>query len=721
MNRQPGALLLVFLCPLYCICNAASFGQAPPIAEKAASLSVPRVELPQPEKHPMIACTPEELGRLKEAYAGRGREQEAVARVIVLATGQLGRPVVFPLRGGQHNQWYQCDKCQIGLKTLDPTHHQCPRCKTVYSGEPYDDVLFARVHNRNLRAMSSSAWAYAITGEEKYATLAGQILVGYASRYKKYPYHDSVAKTGKRASKSGGHLFEQTLNEAAVMAEDIAPAYDLIHGSKSLSAEDHRVIREGLLRPMLENITKHKTGKSNWQTWHNAAMLWGGAVLGDVAYVRTAIEDPLNGFLFQMQASVSEDGMWFENSWGYHFYTLGAMVKILEGARRLGIDLWRHPVLKRMFIVPVEYAMPDGSLPRFGDDVQTTVSQASRMLEFAYHAYRDPAVLPFLPRQPSWESVMFGRAVTSPPPSGPQASKLFPSAGHAILRTEGEKGLAAAFTFGPYGGFHGHLDKLSFVLFGFGRELGVDPGRAKSQAYRLPIHTRWYKATLGHNAVLVDGQSQRPATGKLESFAANGQYTAVVARCDEAYPGVHHRRLLCLTPGYLLISDDLAAENPRRFDWVYHNRGLEARCDAVGPPKPNNEPTPGWEYVENVRSGMSDGPVRVGFPNGSVTTYLTIAPGTGTEIRTGDGVGESLLDRVGLVMVTRHGKQAQFVAVLEPAKARAPYNASIRSEPAQDGVRLTVRRGDAVDTVTLASSGEVTVSVQGKTVLASKR
>ena len=112
--------------------------------------------------------------------------------------------------------------------------------------------------------------------------------------------------------------------------------------------------------------------------------------------------------------------------------------------------------------------------------------------------------------------------------------------------------------------------------------MGVDPGRAKSQAYRLPIHTRWYKATLGHNAVLVDGQSQKPATGKLESFAANGPYSAVVARCDEAYPGVHHRRLLCLTPGYLLIFDDLAAETPRRFDWVYHNRGPEPRCDAVG-------------------------------------------------------------------------------------------------------------------------------------------
>jgi hypothetical protein len=721
MNRQSAALALVFACALSCICHAVSFGQAPPIAEEAARFSVPRIELPPPEKHPTIACMPEELGRLKAAYVGRGREQEAVTRVIAGAGSQLVRPVVFPPRGGQHNQWYQCNKCQLALKTIDATHHRCPRCKTVYSGEPYDDVLFARVHDRNLRAMSGAAWAYAITGEEQYAALAAQILVGYASRYKTYPYHDAGAKTGQRAARTGGHLFEQTLNEASALAEEIAPAYDLIHGSQLLSAEDHRVIREGLLRPMLENIAKHKAGKSNWQTWHNAAMLWGGAVLGDAAWVGTAIEDPANGFLFQMRASVSEDGMWYENSWGYHFYTLGAIVKIVEGARRLGIDLWRHPALKRMFLVPVEYAMPDGSLPRFGDDVQTTVSQASRMLELAYHAYHDPAMLPFLAPRPSWESVMLGRAVTQPPPPAPQASKFFPGAGHAILRAGGEKGLAAAFTFGPYGGFHGHLDKLSFVLFGYGRELGVDPGRAKSQAYRLPIHTRWYKATLGHNAVLVDGQSQKPAAGKLESFAANGPYAAVVARCDEAYSGVHHRRLLCLTPGYLLIFDDLAAKSPRRFDWVYHNRGPEAQCDAAGTREPIDEPTPGWEYVQNVRYGRSDGLVRVRFPDGPVTTHLLIAPGARTEVRTGEGVGESLLDRVGLVRLTRHGQRAQFAAVLEPVKADAPSIASFRSEPARDGVRLTVRRGDAVDEVTLAPSGEVTVSARGETVLMSKR
>jgi hypothetical protein len=49
----------------------------------------------------------------------------------------------------------------------------------------------------------------------------------------------------------------------------------------------------GLLVPMLRNIDKHRAGKSNWQTWHNAAILWAGAVLGDEKMIRQAILEPL--------------------------------------------------------------------------------------------------------------------------------------------------------------------------------------------------------------------------------------------------------------------------------------------------------------------------------------------------------------------------------------------------------------------------------------------
>ena len=251
----------------------------------------------------------------------------------------VGRAIVFPPRGGQHNQWYQCDQCQTALRTLDGIHHQCPRCNVIYTGEPYDDVIFARRHNEILRNLESAAWAYAITRNQKYAQYARAVLLGYAERYSSYPYHDANRKTGKSASASGGHLFEQTLNEAACLAGEIGPAYDLVYDSGVFCPTDHDKIRTGLLLPMLGNIDKHKAGKGNWQTWHNAAMFAAAPLVGDVEWARKAIGQPGNGFVHQMEVSVSKDGLWYENSWGYHFYTLRAMVHIVEGAQHLGIDL----------------------------------------------------------------------------------------------------------------------------------------------------------------------------------------------------------------------------------------------------------------------------------------------------------------------------------------------------------------------------------------------
>lgn len=666
--------------------------------------------------HPVIACTGEELARLRQAYRNGGPDRLPVASMVDRAEEGLRRPVEFPPRGGQHNQWYQCEACQIALKTVDATHHECPRCGNVYTGEPYDDVVFSRVHGDNLRRMVCAAWAYAVTGESEFASFARDVLIGYAERYEAYPYHSASRREDEWTVKSGGYLYEQTLNESACMTSQIAPAYDLIHDAPILTDTDHERIRDGLLLPMLENIDQNKAGKSNWQTWHNAGILWGGAVLRDETWIEKAISDPENGFFHQMDISVTGEGMWYENSWGYHFYTLSAMVEITEGARRLGIDLWSHPVLKKMFTVPLRYAMPDGSLPRFGDDVRSSVASGRRHLELAYHAYGDDSMLPYLSPEPTWDTVMLGRSAASTGSPSSMGSEVLDGAGHAILRTNGEAGLASVMTFGPYGGFHGHFDKLSFVLFGLGEELGVDPGRAASQAYRLPIHRDWYKATFSHNTVLVDRKSQEPAQGYLELFATSERYAAAQAGCDEAYPGVKQRRLLLLTPTYLLAVDTLDADEARRFDWVYHSRGMDAVCDQVQDNVQSDDAFPGFEYLQNVRSGVTGDTVRVRFRGDPVSTCLTIVGEPGTTVLVGDGPGASVEERVPLTMVSRCGTQGRFVSVLEPVRDGRPQVSDLRVDDPDGGVRIQVTRGDAEDVVCLGD-GSLEVTSDGVVVL----
>lgn len=646
------------------------------ITSQAAEWTPPTVELPKDLKHPYVACTPDELARIKAAYAGEGRKHEIVAGIIEKAKAATTRPLVFPPRGGQHNQWYQCDACQIALQTLDDTHHQCPKCQKVYTGEPYDDVIFARKHRANLRSARDAAWAFAITGQKPYAEFAARVLKGYAERYRKYPYH-SNGPPGSTPGKTGGHLAEQTLDESSMMALDIAPAYDLIYDA--LTADERKDIEDNLIRPMLENIAKHKAGKGNWQTWHNAAFITGGAVIGDVVWVKRAIDDDGNGFLDQMKISVSKDGMWYENSWGYHFYTLQALVAITEQARRLNLDLWHNPTMKAMFTLPIRYTMPDGNLPRYGDDVNSSALKQQGLMALAANAYGDEALKQTV-ASITLESILLGIKPT--PNSKPviEGSEVFDGAGHAILRTRGEAGLAAAITYGPFGGFHGHFDKLSFVFYGYGKELGVDPGRAASQAYRLPILKNWYRATVSHNAVVVDGRSQEGAAGKLLGFSSNDSYALAWTHCSGAYKGIDHKRLLLLTPTYLLVVDDLLAGHDARFDWVYHNRGTAVKSSAADKAGEIAEPYTGNEFLQNVRTGRSNGPIAVDF-NGDVSLRLLAAATKGAEVVTADGPGKSVEERIPMAMITQRGKSAQFIVALEPhAKDQQPKVTAVEVE-----------------------------------------
>lgn len=664
-------------------------------------------------RHPYLACSADELQRLQQAYHGDGRAHDIVAARVSDAERFVDDPVNFPPRGGQHNQWYQCDACETALRTIDATHHQCPKCKKVYSGPPYDDVIFSRQHGRNLRQMGAAAWAYAISGREEFAKYAARVLLGYAERYRTYPYHSASRETKSSwGKKAGGHLYEQTLTEASALATSIGPACDLIWDSSVLSEQDRQKIAQGLLLPMLENIDRNKAGKSNWQTWHNAAMIWGGALIGDAAWIRKAITDDKNGFHYQMDVSVSREGMWYENSWGYHFYTLEALVDMGETARHLGIDLWGDERLKRMFTLPIDYTMANGMLPRFGDDVNSSVKRVGALFEPAYHAYRDSRILALLPREASFDSLLLGR------PTGASASlpllksKVFEDAGHAILRMPGEAGLTAAMTFGPYGGFHGHFDKLSFVFYGYGKELAVDPGRARSQAYRLPIHTNWYKATIGHNTVLVDGKSQAPAAGELTLFEQGDGYVAVAARCSAAYPGVVHDRLLLMARTYLLVFDRLRASDDHQFDWLYHNRGTQAVSEAVAQDDPWKAGYPGAEYIRNAVEGATDEMVRIVFEDADVTTHLTMAAHHGTSVVLGDGVGSSVSDRVPMTMIARRGRDVNYAAVMEPVQAgeRATIG-GIKVVDDGDSRVVVIDRDASQDRIRVSPDGKMSVRV----------
>lgn len=687
---------------------------------------------------PLLACTADELARLRAELAervgagggaGGGPGSGPVASRVARARKRLGEPLAFPPRGGQHNQWYQCEGCQSALTTVDPTHHRCARCGKVYSGPPYDDVVFARQHADNLARGREAAWAYALTGETAFADAAAAVLRGYADRYEAYPYHSNDRNPATKRD-SGGHLNAQTLTEASLFVTDVAPALDLVW--PALPAEVRTDVLAHLVRPLVENVAKCRRGKSNWQSWHNAALFAGGMLLGDAELVQRSILDPKNGFLFQMDHCVSREGMWFENSFGYHLYTLSALVQHAAAAQRAGIDLCGHPVLQRMATLPARYLLADGHLPRLGDDVDSTLERALPNLEVVYAYAHTERLRAVLPSARSWEAIQFGREQGGPEQGSPEQvgrtdgearapadlaaaapSEVLADAGHAILRRPGWQA-SALLTFAPFGGFHDHFDRLSFVWHARGRERGLDPGRAASQAYRLPIHAGWYRATLAHDTVVVDGRSQAGARAELLGFVRGDGFDAVAARSTGAYPGVEHRRCLVLTDRGLIVLDRLTSARAHTFDWLYHDRSV--RVDTATARAEPEAPLglAGEEFVTWLHAGATEAEVAVTFADDEAGNQpvcaLRVAAGGPTAVRTGTGPFRSTADRAPFVLLRREGTAVAFAALLtEPDSVAGGSTSasSLRAEVDGDGMRVEATWGGATERYVWDGAGTV--------------
>ncbi|HUX94775.1 MAG TPA: heparinase II/III family protein [Bacteroidales bacterium] len=658
---------------------------------------------------PIISATSEELERLKSAWKSTGPEHDVLAARFARADQALEDTLFFPPEGGQHNQWYQCNDCQIALVTIDAHHHKCPECEKIYTGFPYDNVLYSRQHSRNFSVAEDAAWAWSVTGDVRYAELTASVLKGYAVRYLKYPMvhanvgekNIDVASRKNDIYRTAGHIAEQTLNESGLMIP-LVKSYDLIYKSGVLNDSDKINIEEKLIRAMTDCINVHKSGKSNWQTWHNAALLYAGIILGDKDYVKQAFLDEENGFITQMNISVLPEGMWYENSWGYHYYTLSALTIMAEGSRRLGIDIYSHEMMHKMYLIAFDYLMADGSLPRFGDAVNDTPVNQS-VNEEAFAVYKDERLLSTLSSEPTWDMILLGRDKKLKAKPAVSVSKLIPGSGHAILATNGPGKLTAALTFGPYGGFHGHFDKLSFVFFGYGQELGVDPGRAASQAYRLPIHSEWYKATTGHNAVLADGESQKEAEGELLAFEANDAYVAIAAGAGPAFDSIAHKRFLLLGPTYLLVIDELKADDGKEhtFDWLYHNKGTSVSCDMTQTIASPGDLPPGYSYLKEVKAFKVDAgnDINVTFNNETGTTVLTMPDEASDIIFTAKGPLSSVTVRAPLIIVRRKGEIVHFISILEPVPAGK--TADVRSLELVQGnsISVKIRRTEGEDVV----------------------
>lgn len=458
------------------------------------------------------------------------------------------------------------------------------------------------------------AFAYLITEDERYAAKAREgllYLCGY-SRWTGVPFGDPDVF----------YPAWQAALETAGITKGVATAYDWLH---DYLTEDERVtVRAGLLRlgvlPIVESwsdprtiryIPRHQVPAGNWWSVCNSAGGIGAlALLGEAADAQRWVSmaaDAIRGYLvypgndtwnidvragsggqylLAAYPNWGEDGGYIE-SIGYVDYGLVNAMYFVDALKRVtGEDL--SPSINPKLVDQIYYFMfrgPDGQAAtvnfndsggrNLSDDLYALLAKHLRsgrcryMLDFGYPALKNiHAVLASDDTVPPEEPDLQAR------------NALFRDIGWSVFRSgwgADASLMAAKFTHG-----RGHQDIGQYAIHYKGRPFIVDPGVA---AYSDPIYREHLATTYAHNLVLVDGQCQMKADGRVLGFAETPGAGIVEADLTAAYQDLVSswtRTLIYLEPESFVVIDRLRSDAPRVFTWQIHPNGRLAVQPRMG-------------------------------------------------------------------------------------------------------------------------------------------
>lgn len=563
-------------------------------------------------------------------------------------------------------------------------------------------------HDKNAEQALKFATEFSATKDFRYASTSIKIMRAYAGTY-------TAFRDKFHGGRMSGAIFEQLLDEA-VWLVTMSEAYDLLSRVKAVPKEDADFIAAGLFIPAVE-VLMGGDMPNNHQWWYDSAIGSAGFAIGRKDFVEAAINGP-KGFKKIIPAHVNDDGLLFEASILYHYYALRAFTRFADIAYAHGVDLYNARMddatprdgangkksVKMMFDAPLYFAFQDGTMPTVKDSGSPGggVSVEVRDLTAIYEKhYKDPARLAMMKRYLKiLDAAKNRRALPKCVNTADESfalngknvmgSSLFPSTGYAIMRSDpvDPDAMSLNVTYGPYGGGHGHPDKLAISLYSKREIILPDLGRYE---YGDPLQLSWIKQTLSHNTVVVDMKSQAPMnvegmsvwaesppdkSGILRDFTVTPRMKTVNVTDVTSVRGVTLDRSDILYDGLLLDVYRAGSKAKHTYDYTLHingklidgNLALAARKAPLGKGF-------GYQALKNVRcAAKADGarwttvwktPAGNRF---SITSF-----GFGSEVCVADAPGNPPGLDMPVLIVRGKAESAVFVTLVTPiGKDEAP-------------------------------------------------
>jgi len=326
---------------------------------------------------------------------------------------------------------------------------------------------------------------------------------------------------------------------------------------------------------------------------------------------RQWIDFAWNYLLKHVDLGVMPDGGYFERAAGYNNAVIKFFRKILKLVRIAGLEEpdWLEPKLKHAQEWTIKVYSPILNLAPVGDSAMGAENFAVPYLidgallfpcpEFKYFVKDYPDKL----RERAKD--LFGdgadeviaelKAIVPKEPD--YTSVNLPDTGWAIMRDDWSRDARyLLFDYGSNEPWHCHRDGLGFSIFAYGKPLITDCGLAGG--YQTDRCKLWYKETISHNLVTINGMSQRKITsGICDTWVTSSTADYANAIHDGyKYLGAYSRRKITFVkPNYWILTDNLTEKmcqtsGYHECEWLAHFQPTELAIDEKSKAIRTNNP-----------------------------------------------------------------------------------------------------------------------------------
>ncbi|MDR0450564.1 MAG: heparinase II/III family protein [Treponema sp.] len=491
--------------------------------------------------------------------------------------------------GWWHN--YYCPSCAAPLEfdRARPGSYKCSACGAVAERTKLLDEAWVYYYRYDLsEALIDAAVAHRVTGEAGFADFVKNTILWYAERYSRFEEHGAWAGRGK--------VQGQSLDEA-VWGVNLLRALKIC-SLDPFSEEGRRMYRD-LFLPMARLVTAQSWGIHNIPLWHASFAAAAALFFDDKKLYQQSMGGDL-GARRQVLEGFTADGIWYENSTGYHYYSLEAATYLAAFLKESGLEEEEAEFMNRVrdaYLVFPRLSFRDGSLPSFNDSSKSMKAMAERAAIYvAARLFPESAgeLFSVVAGETQNQNSRAKWLYSDPgePRGAPLKTEHLPANCIAILRTPDIE----VFTkYGNLAASHSHPDALEICIPPF----AMDPGNT---GYGSPICRDWYRSTAAHCTFTVDGKNQNStANGSAETRAGPDGASSIRMEIGGAFEGVRAIRSLKVAGNILEDELELFSDEEHTYDWFFHGAGVfEAQGELV--PASINEKENGYSYLKDCHA-----------------------------------------------------------------------------------------------------------------------